>query len=682
MKARERLRHPLLGFGALLHPWLGFGVIVAVCLPLTLWRAHLETNFWIDEVYSVVLTSYPVADLVEITAADAHPPGYYLALKAWTKLGRLLGGEPGVFWARLLNVALWLVLAAGAWLGGRRLLGPGAGTLFAWAVAGGACAALVARDIRGYGLASVALFFAFLALLLAIRDPACRRRQAAAWGAYAAAASLALWAHLLSAIALAWLSLLWAALCVRREHRRRPFLAGALAGHLTPVLVFFPWLLRLKEQLAFLDRSHPGWMTPPTLANLGWVFTFWYPFGRLGDPLSPENRWLIPLGLVAVLAPLAVALLPAAPAARLASRPAVLGLGTSALFVLTLWTLRRLEVSYTFHGPRYPLLTADLFAAGLALTLLAATSRFQRRGAWSVLLLLPWLLSSALGQGLLAAREARWGLANQLPQISAYLPERGGPLHVMPSELLPYYRRSLRDYEVRRIEELPCAARGQAVVLDVNFWKSIDRPRDLLVRHLIESSALADAVSQRKFPEPTRDYAVYRLEGLHQERLRELCASGLSSRFARELARVPSKALAENQHNTVYWSFVETGAELEMSRWSVSPVTPVIFDRPLAAGRYVLHVMGYREPYPRDPQPMGFRLRHTELAVSADVAGGAFHLEFPLRLDRPLRRPVLLVEHALWSPTEVSGSHDARKLSFLLYAAWFEAASTDDSQQR
>jgi hypothetical protein len=683
MKARERLRHPLLGFGALLHPGLGFGAIVAVCLPLTLWRAHLETNFWIDEVYSVVLTTYPVADLVEITAGDAHPPGYYLALKAWIKLGRLLGGEPGVFWARLLNVVLWLVLAAGAWLGGRRLLGGGAGTFFAWAVAGGACAALVARDIRGYGLASVALFAAFLALLVAIRDPASRRTQAASWSIYAAAASVALWTHLLSAVALAWLSLLWAAILVRRQHWRMPFLAGALIGHLTPVLVFIPWLLRLEEQLAYLDRSEPAWMTPPTLANLGWVFSFWYPFGRLGDPLSPENRWLIPLGLVAVLAPLTIALLSAAaPASRLAAPLAVLGLGTSALFVLTLWVLHRLGVSYTFHGPRYPLLTANFFAAGLVLTILAATSRFQRRGAWPVLLLLPWFLSSALGQGLLASREASWGLANLLPQIDAYLPEQGRRLYVMPSELLPFFRRSLRAYEARGIEELPCAGRGQAVVLDVNFWKSIDRPRDHLVRHLIESSALADAVSQRRFPEPTGDYAVYRLEGLHEQRLRELCASGLSSRFARELARGPSRALAENQHNTGYWSFVETGAELETSRWSVSPVTPVIFDRPLAAGDYVLHVKGYREPYPRDSQPMGFRLRRSGLAVSAEVGGGAFHLEFPLRLERPLRRPVLIVEHELWSPAEVGASKDTRKLSFLLYAAWFEAASEDDSQQR
>lgn len=663
------------GLERLTHPWLGFCALVAVCLPLILWRAQLETSFWIDEVYSVVLASYPVADLIEMTASDAHPPGYYLALKAWIKLGHLLGGDPGVFWARLLNVGLWLLLAAGAWLGGRRLLGPRDGTLLAWGVAAGASAPLVAREIRGYGLASVALFVAFLALLLAVRDPGCHRKQAVFWAIYAVAASLALWAHLLAAIVLAWLSLLWAALFGRREHWRKPFLTAALVGHLTPILAYLPWLLRLKEQLAFLDRSQPEWMTPPTLANLGWVFTFWYPFGRLGDPLALENRGLVPLGIVAVLAPVAVALLAAlAPAARLTVRPAALGLGTSLLFVGTLWTLHRLGVSYTFHGPRYPLLAANLFAAGLVFAILAATSRFKRRRPWAILFVLPWLLSSALGQGLLAAREARWGLANVLSEINTLLPAKGDRLYVMPSELIPYYRRSLREFEARRIEELPCEARGEAVVLDVNFWKNVDRPRDHLVRYLIEKSLLAGTVSQRKFPESQKDYVIYRLDGLDEVRLRELCANGLSSRFARELAGAASAALAENQHNTTFWSFVETGAQLEMSRWSISPMAPVIFDRPLAAGNYVLHVMGYREPYPLDPQPMTFKLRGSELAETVSVGSGSFDLEFPLRLERSLRRPVLLVEHDLWSPAEVSGSKDARKLSFLLYAAWFEAA--------
>lgn len=662
--------------GRFRHPWMALGVLIALVLPLILWRAHLESSFWIDEVYSVLLTTYPVPDLIEITASDANPPGYYIALKAWIKSGRLFGREPGVFWSRLLNVAAWLALAASAWLGGRRLLGNRAAVLFVWGIAGSAPAALVARDIRGYGLATVALFIAFMALLLSIRDPHCRRSQAVCWGLYAAAASIALWVHLLSAIALAWLSLLWAALLVRRRQCQQPFLAGALLGHLVPILVFVPWLLRLKEQLEFLGRSQPEWMTPPTWANLSWVFTFWYPFGRLGEPFSPENRWLVPLGLVAVLAPLAALLSRRTSESRFPFQLAALGLGTSALFVLTLWTLDRLDLAHTFHGPRYPLLTANLFAAGLVFALVRATSRSKRTGLWSVLLLFPWLLSSALGQGILAARESRWGLPNLLPQMDALMPEKGERIYVMPSELIPYVRRSLRKYEIHRIEDLPCEARGSAAVLDVNFWKNIDRPRDHLVRYLIESSALADAESQRKFPEPGRAYALYRLEGLHEERLQELCSRGFSSRFARELQGASSRALAENQYNTTYWSFVETNPRLEISRWSISARTPVIFDKPLAAGKYVLHVRGYRAPQPVDPCKMSFKLRaRGDLAASSSVGSGPFELVFPVRLERPLKRPILFVEHALWSPAEVSDSNDTRQLSFLFYAAWFESTS-------
>ena len=50
----------------------------------------------------------------------------------------------------------------------------------------------------------------------------------------------------------------------------------------------------------------------------------------------------------------------------------------------------------------------------------------------------------------------------------------GDVVYVMPSELGPFYRHLLREFDVRRVEQLPCdAVRGSSVnVLDVNSWKS------------------------------------------------------------------------------------------------------------------------------------------------------------------------------------------------------------------
>ncbi|MCH9276618.1 glycosyltransferase family 39 protein [Bifidobacterium amazonense] len=41
-------------------------------------------SLWFDEQYSLMLASQPVPRLIALTAVDAHPPLYYLLLKAWT----------------------------------------------------------------------------------------------------------------------------------------------------------------------------------------------------------------------------------------------------------------------------------------------------------------------------------------------------------------------------------------------------------------------------------------------------------------------------------------------------------------------------------------------------------------------------------------------------------------------
>lgn len=43
-----------------------------------------DASLWYDELYSLVLASSPVQGLLAATAADVHPPLYYLLLKAWT----------------------------------------------------------------------------------------------------------------------------------------------------------------------------------------------------------------------------------------------------------------------------------------------------------------------------------------------------------------------------------------------------------------------------------------------------------------------------------------------------------------------------------------------------------------------------------------------------------------------
>ena len=120
--------------GAALRSTAGLFLLLAIFLPLQLRRAALAGYWWVDESESVLLASGPVARIFDYAASDTNPPGYFLALKPWLALGRLLPGERGVLWARTPAVLAWALLAIFLWFKGRRRFGPTAGAALTWAV--------------------------------------------------------------------------------------------------------------------------------------------------------------------------------------------------------------------------------------------------------------------------------------------------------------------------------------------------------------------------------------------------------------------------------------------------------------------------------------------------------------------------------------------------------------------
>ena len=259
--------------------WIALASLLAVLLPFRLWRASLEGSFWIDETYSVLLAHKTLAEIARLTAADCHPPLYYVVLKFWLALGNLIGGVPAILWARMLNVSLWAALAVLAWGAGRSLFGARGGALLAWAVAGSAQAGQVANDIRGYGLAFPVLFACFV-ILMVIEDSANkarlpRRKTFFLWFAYAACASVAIWTHLLSAFVIALLAVVWLVRAIRRGAAATPDWVAGLLAHAAIILSFLPWALKIHQQLAYINQEPQTWMTPPTPANWFRVFALW-----------------------------------------------------------------------------------------------------------------------------------------------------------------------------------------------------------------------------------------------------------------------------------------------------------------------------------------------------------------------------------------------------------------------
>jgi hypothetical protein len=557
----------------------------------------------------------------------------------------------------------------------------------------------MAVQLRGYALVFAAVVVAFLAALLAEGEAAVGkgRRPMAWWALYVLAAAAALWTHLLAAPLLLVLAIAWVAVAAAGpEPRRRRRLALGAAAHLAAALSFLPWLARVPGQLGAFERSGTDWMTPPTGRQLSFVFTYWLPVGPVALPDVRPYWWLNLLGAAALLVPLAAAGL--ALARRRAGRAGQLAAAAAAagVFAVLLWGLDRFGVASVFHGPRYPLLAAGLWGLGLAGLALAggglaarrlasrspnlaraarrsSIHRLSRRRLLAWLLLAPWLAAAATGHLLALRQEARGGLPAARPAIEAALGSAGEPLYVSPSELAPFFRRSLAGLAVAPVEEAPCGLveRGRAVVLDLNPWPQVERARDRVLARAANRGLLAADARWEDLPTPALGASLLRLAGAGP-RARELCERALAP--PRPWRIEPAAlALPEDQLFADGWSRLDLGDELVPRRWGAAPVATLRFDRPLPPGRYALHLVGHRSRWPRPLEEVCVEPPTGGAACSAHPEG-RFEAVVPFEVERRLRRPRAVVRHPVWSPAQVSGSGDRRRLSVLIEVSWIEAS--------
>jgi len=82
-------------------------VMIALATLLRLWLAVLPEPLWYDEAFSAAVARLPVDRMIAATAGDVHPPGYYVALKAWMDAAPSTVPMEAV--ARLLSFGLSLV---------------------------------------------------------------------------------------------------------------------------------------------------------------------------------------------------------------------------------------------------------------------------------------------------------------------------------------------------------------------------------------------------------------------------------------------------------------------------------------------------------------------------------------------------------------------------------------------
>jgi 4-amino-4-deoxy-L-arabinose transferase-like glycosyltransferase len=226
--------------------WLAAAIaVLLLTFALRVWAVGTESA-WIDEAYSIRLAGYGVAEILRGTAADQHPPLYYLMLHAWQWFGS------GVVYARLLSCLLGVVHVALAVRLGRMLASPvpalGAGLFLALSPA----QVWYSQEARMYMLLAV---FALAATLLLWRSLTGRPQ----WVLYWLCAVLASYTHYFMFFVLrshGVVVLVWSA-----WKHRWPLLRGWVLIMAALAAAFAPWLPIAANQTRFHTMS---WIAPPS----------------------------------------------------------------------------------------------------------------------------------------------------------------------------------------------------------------------------------------------------------------------------------------------------------------------------------------------------------------------------------------------------------------------------------
>ncbi len=146
---------------------------LVITLLLTTWLRFYRIDhqsYWNDEGNSLGLARRDVATIVRSAAADIHPPGYYLALKAWSALA---GNSELAL--RGFSALAGIVLAALLYRLGKEYFGPWAGLAAALVGASNPFLIYYAQEARMYALLATlgaASFLLFSLWLRSSRPPA------------------------------------------------------------------------------------------------------------------------------------------------------------------------------------------------------------------------------------------------------------------------------------------------------------------------------------------------------------------------------------------------------------------------------------------------------------------------------------------------------------------------------
>jgi mannosyltransferase len=260
--------------------WPLLATIATYVLVMTLSRGQ---SVWFDEGYSIILAQQPVPELWALTAVDAHPPLYYLLLKAW---GEVFGW--GEFALRSLSAILLSFAVGSMFILVKKLFTARVALVVLPFLVLAPFALRYGYEIRMYALV---LLIGVLATLVMVYASA--QKKSKLWILYAVLVALGMLTLYMSAVI--WLAhAVWLFMNWKKKSWKTLFKQPWVIAFLGAVVLFAFYIPTLIYQLTHSALPGVGkQLTLTELANVAGVVTVFTPEYRLTG--------LISMGIIAVI---------------------------------------------------------------------------------------------------------------------------------------------------------------------------------------------------------------------------------------------------------------------------------------------------------------------------------------------------------------------------------------------
>lgn len=216
-----------------------------------------SSNIWIDEAFSIALTSHSWQEMLSIAASDVHPPLYYFILKALTGLIHSIFPSFSIICiGKLISVLPFAILLVLASTKVRRAWGNFVGALWGFSLFAAPSMIFQGVEIRMYGWAMLFVSSAYLCAYDIITKN--RKRD---WLLFTLAGLASAYTHYYACIAVTpvYLMLLYASARKREWGNLRRWLGSATIT----IIGYIPWLFIFLHQAQTVSKDY--WIQLPDI---------------------------------------------------------------------------------------------------------------------------------------------------------------------------------------------------------------------------------------------------------------------------------------------------------------------------------------------------------------------------------------------------------------------------------